>query len=173
MMKKVLILAIAAVLSLSIVGCESANDWNVYSKNGIEIQYPDEWNLDTTNTYGTDLILFGPDLGKVDEFYENINVLSQDLPENMGLKEYSSISKSQIEEFMPGSEVIEFEDVDAELPYQHIVYTGPMEGRDLEYMQRYIVKNNRAYVLTFTATQENFDLYKEEVNKIFDTFEIR
>ena len=56
------------------------------------------------------------------------------------------------------------------LKAEKLTYSGSQGGFKLKWMQVYTIKNNRAYILTYTAQEASFNKYKEYAQKMFDTF---
>ena len=55
---------------------------------------------------------------------------------------------------------------------RQVVYHGEENGYSVERMQAWLVKNNQAYIFTYTAQPENYDSYLPTVEKMIESFAI-
>lgn len=56
------------------------DDWETFSKDGCNLSYPKKWTLDKSGKMGTTFYVFTPSEGVDDNFGENVNLLTEDLP---------------------------------------------------------------------------------------------
>jgi hypothetical protein len=59
------------------------------------------------------------------------------------------------------------------MEFQKIIYTGDFGTFNLTIEQYYLVKNNKAYILTLTCETPQFEAYKEIGEKILDSFRLQ
>ncbi len=156
-------------------GKENKEDWLEYDSNKFSIQYPSDWQLDTSKTMGIDVILMSELEGFQDNFRENVNVLVQDLAgTNIGLTEFATISEQQVETLITDSSIeYSMKEEGPAGEFHRVIYTGKQGIYNLKCEQYYFVKNERAYVLTFTAPVEKFDEYVEKAELIMDSFDFK
>ena len=160
------------ILLCSEVFAQSDETWEVLKENNYEIQYPASWDLSTDAQMGTSFILLSPVDGAEDQFRENVNLIIQDLSEyDISLSEYTEISVNQIKTMitdgrLTSSDLLQQE----EFEYQRVVYTGKQGIYDLKFEQFYILRNKKAYILTFTGEALNFDDYLEIGERILLSF---
>lgn len=50
------------------------------------------------------------------------------------------------------------------------VYTATVTGEEYQFMQVVCIRNNNAYVITFTSTVEDYEEYAEDVDQIISNF---
>lgn len=152
-----------------------AGKWSVLDADGFSIQYPSDWELQQNGLGGTTFIVLSPITSSEDLFRENVNLLIQDLTgQNIDLNKYTAISEEQIKTMIANGHIIESKRVASEKNiYQKEIYTGDQGIYKLKFEQYYWVLDNKAYVLTFTAAQTNFDAYKADGEKILNSFHLK
>ena len=178
-MKQITFIAVAIFIATTMTACGQTNrntqnapeDWRTFETREFSIQYPANFELDTSGQMGTSLFLFVPQSAHNALFRENFNLVIQDLREfNMSLDDFVTLSESQIEQFVENGNLIESKRVGTD---HFLTYTGRQGGFDLKWFQRFTIQNERAYILTFTARQSRFDNYIEVAIKIMDSFKFR
>jgi len=168
-MKNVLTLLI--FITLSLVSCKNkAEDvFKKHTKDNYSIEYPESWDLDTSGQYNTQFLIFS-NTGIIDTFRENVNLTIENLPSNVTLTQYAEAAKQQIAPIpkvktissniiqINGNEVFE------------IVWQGYVNNADLKFKQQCRIKDNKAYIVTFTAKQTTYDTYIDTAEKILNSF---
>jgi hypothetical protein len=122
---------------------------------------------------GTSFVLFSQQSSEQDQFKENVNLIIQDLSEyDLDLDKYVEISEGQIKTMITDGKIIESKrNTRNALDFQKVVYTGKQGVLNLKFEQYYWVEDEKAYVLTFTAEENQFDAYKTTGEKILNSFE--
>ena len=133
------------------------------------VQYPANWELNTTGQSGTAFIILSPQDGPGDTFKENVNLIIQDDPQ-MDLEEFAQFSMTQI--ISAGAKVEESEQGGEPLR-QKVIFTMSQSGYELKLMQYYWVINGKAFVLTFTCLKDQEEKYWEAGQQIMDSFKIK
>lgn len=138
---------------------------------GIKIKYPQSWEKEEP-TGGPILVKFSTLKGVI-----NINALIEDLQRPMTLDEYSALNLRQIKESMPANNmqlgsIEEGAATLANIPARKSVYTFTMKDLAGKGMQVVALKNNKAYILTYTATQDLYDNYLGIIQQMLNSFEI-
>jgi hypothetical protein len=149
-------------------------DWNTIKKDGYSIDYPKAWELNTSGQMGASFILFSPLSSQKDQFRENVNLIVQDLTGyNLDLDKYVEISEGQIQTLITNGKIIESKRVKNQtLDYQKVIYIGKQGIYNLKFEQYYWVVGNKAYVLTLTCEETQFDNYKLTGEKILNSFKL-
>lgn len=159
------------LLPLALAGQVSKTEWEKISKPNYSISYPQSWELSQNPKKGIEFILFTSLESEKDKFKENINLVIQDLTgRDLGLKAYSEISEAQIKNYLINAQILENKLIKKEVEYQKIIYAGKLGDFQLKFEQYYFVIDKMAYILTFTSEETNFEKYKEEAEKILNTF---
>ncbi|MCO6494309.1 MAG: hypothetical protein J5I91_01335 [Bacteroidetes bacterium] len=150
-------------------------DWKTIEESQFKIQYPQDWELNQNGAMGSTFVLFAPNQGSSSQFRTNINLMIQDLSDlNMDLNEFVNISEEQILEIIPNATMIESKRVKSgNEEYHNVEFTADQNNYHLRFVQRYWVKNMKAFVLTVTVEDSAFSQFKETVESILNTFELK
>ena len=143
-------------------------DWKFHQENGYSIGYPEQWQLITDGTMGTKFILLSP--LSSGSFKDNINLIVEDLAgKNISLEEYTALSANQVKQFITEASIIN----DKKLDSKHELSFKGIQGQfKLKWCQYYWVENEKAFVLTFTASQDTFEASIADAKRIMDTFKV-
>ena len=149
--------------------------WKNIDQTAYKLSYPGDWVLDEGGQMGTRFILFSALESTEDLFKENVNLIIQDLTGyNLDLDKYAQLSENQIKSMITNVNIIEHKRVSTgAVPHYKIIYTGDQGAFKLTFEQYYFVKDNKAYVLTFTSEQKNFEKYKADGEKILESFALK
>jgi serine/threonine-protein kinase len=141
-----------------------------YSTNEFEIEYPEIWKLDTSQLMGTAFIIISP-AEKDDKFGENFNLVIQELPTyDISLDDYVKISEKQIIDAFGENSIIESKTTGNK---HNIIYKANQKNVEMIFNQIYILKNNKAYILTFTALPSSYNKYKDVAQKTLNSFSVK
>ncbi|MEO9869815.1 hypothetical protein [Ekhidna sp.] len=135
------------------------------------IKYPSTWEVNQTGQMGMAFGLFSPAGMQGDQFRENVNLIIQDISsQNLDLVDFVSLSENQITTMIVDGNLLVSEKKDG---YHQMIYTGTMGQYKLKFQQYYWVIGGNAYILTFTAEQNQYDNYIGVAQQLMDSFEIR
>ena len=138
-----------------------------YKTEEFSIEYPENWKLNTEGILGTAFIIMSP-VEEGDKFGESFNLIIQDLPTyDITLDDYVKISEKQIVDAFGENSILESK---TENGKHKIVYTGKQKDMEMLYAQIYIIKNNKAYVLTFTCLPADYEQLKALADKTLESF---
>lgn len=178
-MKFKLVILFIAVLQLA--GCQkdqksetinSKNDTKKISRNGYSITYDSSFRLDESGSNGTEFYLFSQKVKSGDDFVENINLMIQDLETlKYDLNQFVTLSESQIK--TNGKLIESVRKKSGEKEYHILIFEGKFNGLDLKFLQYDFVKNDKAYVLTFSAKKNEFADYQKQMEMVMNTFELQ
>lgn len=162
------------ILVLFTLLCFGQNKFETYETEVFKIQYPMNWSLQTSNDFGASFAISSPLLNSEDKFSENVNLIVQNLKgQNVSLDQYVNISKNQLKS-LPKCQFIESKRFSKEnLEYHSIIFKAFLQERKLKIQQMYLIKNNFAYVLTFTALEKDYDMYKNTSKKVLNSFKLK
>ena len=182
-MKKVKLIGLLAVL-MNLTACGQTQEnktqkvvldgWKSLTENNYSINYPDNWRLDKSGQMGTSFILFSPFSSEQDQFSENINLLIFDLTgQNIDLNKYVEISESKIATIITDGKIIQSKRMtNGSLNYQKVIYTGKEGVFNFKFEQYYWIENDKAYVLTLTCEEDQFDIYETQGEMILNSFNL-
>lgn len=165
------IIGILACVTIVLFSCKQASkkgEWKKFTtkNNLVSFQYPDSCRLDTSRKMGADLYLFS-------DKNENINLLIQDI-ENYDIDTYTKLSEGQIRS-IEGSVLYESKRTELNGYAAHFLdYEANLSGHgNLRYLQYYIIKKKKAFIITFTSELDRFEDSKELGVRIMKTFKIK
>lgn len=158
---------------LLLISCqENAKHLNTINRNRYYIAYGSDLRLDETGQNGAEFSLSIPTEDVTGGFAENLNLVIIDLANmDMDLNKFVEISENQIKEtngILVESKRCEINEKEA----HKLISEGHYEGFELKYMQYYLVENEKAYVLTYTAKKSHFDKYLGRMETVMNSFKI-
>jgi eukaryotic-like serine/threonine-protein kinase len=132
---------------------------------GIQIQYPSDWGrLDLSFLQDSADIDFYP-LSDT-SLAKNLKIQVKNLPfHNMTLEEYTNTQINPTEEILLESNTTTL----ADIPGYKIVFAN-IAG--LKTMQVWTIKDDKAYIITYVAKEEDYENDLQNVQKMIDSFEI-
>jgi serine/threonine-protein kinase len=143
------------------------NTFRIYENPtyGIQIQYPSDWGrLDLSFLQDSADIDFYP-LSDT-SLAKNVKLQVKNLPfHNMTLEEYTNSQINPTEEILLESNTTTL----ADLPGYKIVFTN-MVG--LKTMQVWTIKDDKAYIITYVAKEEDYENDLQIVQNMIDSFKI-
>ena len=143
------------------------NIFNLYENPtyGIQIQYPSNWGrLDLSFLQDSADIDFYP-LSDT-SLAKNLKILVKNLPfHNMTLEEYTNSQINPTEEILLESNTTTL----ANIPGYKIVFTNVV---GLKTMQVWAIKDDKAYIITYVAKEEDYEKDLQIAQKMIDSFEI-
>lgn len=150
----------------------TSSEWKTVNESEYSINYPSAWHLDQSKQYGTSFILFSPLESDGDKFKENINLIIQDLGKsNIDLDKYAEISEEQVKTLTTNLNFMESKRVKNDNDeYHKVIYSADQGVFHLQFEQYLWVKNNKAFVLTFTSELDKFADFVEVGEKILNSF---
>ena len=170
-----LIIMITSLLSTSLTNQQTItiaqtndnNTFNLYENPtyGIQIQYPSGWGrLDLSFLQDSADIDFYP-LSDT-SLAKNLKIQVKNLPfHNMTLEEYTNTQINPTEEILLESNRTTL----ADLPGYKIVFTN-IAG--LKTMQVWTIKDDKAYIITYVAKEEDYENDLQIVQRMIDSFAI-
>lgn len=141
-----------------------------FEKPDYTISYPADWKV-SPDLPKAEIFVCSKSEGPDDNFAENFSLMKQEeLGESIDLYLYDSISKDQIFSEIGKDAVIESK---MEGNHSYVIYKGLMNEDHLKWKQAYFIKNQTAYVLTYTAEEKSFDKYSDIAESIFNSFKLK
>ncbi len=163
------------LITLLFLGC-TQEKWltHLNVQESYEITYSESWELfQKANALG----FVSPKEGEKDGFQENVNIIVQDLSQQpMTLEEYTELSKQQLSAELGDNSITSLEKISfSEERAMEIIYDVPKDPKsginiDLKYRQVWFIKNNKAYLFTYTAEKDQYENYSEVAMKTIESF---
>jgi len=173
-------IAVFAV-ALLVNSCSSSDPKADSEKDLIKVDRPDytlsfskEWENAPNKNPTIDLLITAQPDGKMDRFSENINILIQPVGDTMNLEQFGDLTKNQLGTMVPGSEL-----TDSKVSKKNGIdclqmeYKAPMNGLKLHFVQDVYMKNNKVYIVTFSAEESSYQAYKSMAQKVLNTFKLK
>jgi hypothetical protein len=187
--RRVLFVLTACVMAAALGGCAfigkskpAANDqentgFKKYesSSQGFEMKYPSEWEIEEDPSVSVAVMLFSGLEGEDDTFVENANVVVQDLAgTGITLDDYTSLNLEQLDTVITGYEEVSQGPATLSGNDAHrLVYTGIQGKLNLKFMQVWTIKDEKAYIFTYVASEDKYDKYLSDVEKMVESFKIK
>ncbi len=152
-----------------------SNKWSSLSGKDYSIEYPEKWDLDQSGQMGTSFLVFSELTSDNDQFRENVNLIVQDLTgHEIDLDQYVEISEAQVETMITDGTIISSNRIKSGgTEFQKVIYTGKQGIFSLKFQQHYWVENDKAYILTFTCEESEFNNFMEVGEKLLASFKIK
>jgi len=154
---------------------QSTNNFLTYDSPayGIRIGYPSDWTK-SEQFMGSVVAFLSPTESTSDIFRENLNVIVQDLStQPMTLDEYTELSVSQIKQFFTDANITDSSATTLDgNPAHKVVYTGKQGQYNLKWMQVWVVKENKAYIISYTAEVNKYPDFLGTIQQMINSFEI-
>lgn len=150
----------------------SQDDFKVFSKNDFKISYPSAWRVDTSGTMNSKVFFFSPADGPDDKFSDNLNVMIQSLGgQPIDIQKYKEISEQQIKVMFSDGKMEESKVVNANGREEyHLSYEFSQGIFRLKVLAMCFIKNDNAYLATFTSEASKFERYRPIAEKMLGTF---
>jgi len=156
---------------MSSVFSQSKEDWKILKKDTYSIQYPEKWVLDTSKP-GAEFFLTEKKI--TNKMVSSVNLIIQNLAgKNISLEKYIEITEGQVKTYIPEAKMITSRKRTQGNHESHeLMYSGNMGGNQAIIKQYIWVVNEKAYVITFTAKQKEFEDDSVLGTQILDTFTV-
>lgn len=144
-------------------------------RGSYSINYPLAWIIDTSRQFGSDLFLLSPNESDMDKFKENVNVMVQNLKGlNFDLDKFVQLSENQIKTLVTNGKIIESKRMHQNgLEFHKLIYSGTQGVFSLKTEQYYIVKDEKAFIVTFISEENQFDKYQVIGEAMLQSFIIK
>lgn len=151
------------------------NGWKNRDTLEYSIQYPEGWEFKSTGEMGIEFIILSTAENKTDSFRENVNLTIEELSlTDASLENYAAVTGEHIKMLIKDVKFLSSETIsDDGDEYHKLIYEGKQGKKDLTFEQYFRVKGNKAYVLTFTSKQNEYEKYKSTAEKIMNSFRIK
>jgi eukaryotic-like serine/threonine-protein kinase len=155
------------------------NNLEIYNNTvyGISIKYPQNWEkTGTPDRITGNLVKFmSPKENDADTYTENLNLIVQDLPESRReLEQFNTFYLDEIKQYHQDSQIIaQNKKLLANQPANQVIYTLTQEGINLKRLQIWTIKNNKAYIITYTADVDKYAKYLPKIQTMIDSFAIQ
>ncbi|MFN6561130.1 MAG: protein kinase domain-containing protein [Nostoc sp. ChiSLP01] len=143
---------------------------------GIAIKYPANWEYTGTpdRITGNVVKFISPKESATDTYLENVNLIIQDLPEERReLEQFTKFYLDEIQQSDPNTKILEQGNTQlTNRPAYQVTYTLEEEGIKIQRLQVWMVKNNKAYIMTYTADVAQYSKYLQTAQAMINSLEI-
>lgn len=183
-MKKLFtVLLLAAALALPLTAAAAPADtgdktekFAVYENQtySLKMEYPSTWKA-AEGVAGAIVVFLSPLESKEDKFSENVNIIVEDVSAHPGmtLGKYIELAKAKLAVFITEYSPKDSRDsILSGQPAKMIEYTGRQGVYNLHILQTVTLIDGKAYVVTFTAEEANYERYLPAAKRIIDSLAI-
>lgn len=152
-------------------------DFLIYEKKqyGIKIQYPESWTKYDIEDYSVkkEIVSFlSPKQSDTDKFQEKLTIGVEDKFYGT-LDEFNKSNIQEIKNTLPEANILEeSSSFLANRPAIKLVYTGQNGTDTLKNMQIVALKGEQAYIVTYTAKIDDYDLFLKTAEKMIKSLNI-
>lgn len=142
----------------------------------LRMKYPKNWksqNIEDRFT-GDVAKFFLPQNNDSNSFKPEVSVEMEDLKKPISLPDYTNLKVNQITRYLKNPRRNESHPAKlANLPAHEVIYTGKQEQYNVKRMAVWAVKDNKAYIVTYTAEESQYDAFLETAQAMINSLEIR
>ena len=154
---------------------EIVKDWKTLETQDYSIRYPQSWALNQSGYMGTSFIVISKQTSIRDFYQENVSLVEEDLSDKViDLEAYVQNYLKDLENKVEHFKVVEseFQKVGNKTFYK-VIYVGVDAKSTVMVEQHYMIKNTKAYVLTFSCKAFDVKRYKPIGEAILNSFKLK
>lgn len=142
------------------------------TKKSYSIQYDSSFMLDESKRNGTEFYLFSKKIKPQPDFVANLNLMIQDLKGlNYDLDQFMALSEKQIKS---NGKILSSKRIKTTTTDYHILlFEVNFNGMDLKFLQYDYIKEDKAYVLTFSSKPNDFDANLKVFETVMKSFKLK
>ncbi|BAU64742.1 serine/threonine protein kinase with TPR repeats [Stanieria sp. NIES-3757] len=176
-----LILPFIGALLLLFAGIEKNlyRNFSLYINNqyNLEIRYPENWSLEELEDpiTGEVVVFYSPLETDADLFQEKVSVTVEELTKDLNtLDEYSERIISSLSSNKDSTLSIYSQEKTklAQQPARTLLYSRIDNGINLRQMETFTIKNNKIYIVTYTAERAKYSKFLDTAKKMINSFSL-
>ncbi len=140
---------------------------------GIKIKYPESWvRQDVANPVTGELVTFlSPKQSDADKFQEKLTIGTETFSST--LDESRNLFIKEIKNSLSGANIVDTSETTlANKRASKLVFTGRSGENSLKNLQVWTLKGDQAYIITYTATVDDYDKFVQTAQQMIQSFEI-
>jgi eukaryotic-like serine/threonine-protein kinase len=166
-----ILFSLFALLGTLLLTLCCSNDTMTYTdeEKGYSIAYKTDWEKKDVDI---SIVFSSPKENEDDLFQEAVNVVVQDMSSmSMTLEQLTGHMEDYLEK--ASATIVKSEAATlGGIPGHKLVVTGNQGEMELKMQQVYTVVENKAYIVTYTAEADKFDLFLKDAEKMIDSFKV-
>lgn len=144
------------------------------SNYGIRMKYPKTWNKQDIGTYGDVAKFLSPTKTNSNTFPAELTIEVEHFKQPTSLAQYTNSKVNDITQYLTNARIDDSRTTTlAHLPAHEVIYSGKQEQYNLKRKAVWLLKNNKAYILTYTAQESQYDDYLNTAQDMINSLEIR
>jgi serine/threonine-protein kinase len=176
-----LILPFIGALLLLFAGLEKNlyRNFALYINNqyNLEIRYPENWSFEELEDpiTGEVVVFYSPLESEADLFQEKVSVTVEELTEDLStLDEYSERITDSLASNKDATLSIYSQQKTklAQLPARSLLYSRIENGINLRQMETFTIKNDKIYIVTYTAERAKYSKFLDTAKKMINSFSL-
>jgi serine/threonine-protein kinase len=139
---------------------------------GVKIKYPDNWKIrETPNAITQELVSFVSPKQEQDNFSEVVTISVENFSGT--LDESVKVFSEEISNNVEDLQILDNSETTlTKKPARQLVFTSKVGEHNLKSLQAWILKGNKAYIVTYAADIADYDRFVRTAEKMIASFEI-
>ena len=142
--------------------------------DGIKMKYPKTWIKQEIGTFGDVAKFLSPLKSGSNTFPAQVTIEMENLKQPILLAEYTNSKVNEITQYLTNARIhVSRSTTLANQPAHEVVYSGKQEQYNVKRRAVWLLKTNRAYIITYTADESQYDDFLKTVQEMINSLEIR
>ena len=142
--------------------------------DGIKMKYPKTWIKQEIGTFGDVAKFLSPIKSGSNTFQALVTIEIENLKKPILLAEYTNSKVTEITQYLTNARIHDSRSTTlANLPAHEVVYSGKQEQYSVKRRAVWLLKNHRAYIITYTADESQYDDFLKTAQEMINSLEIR
>ncbi len=142
--------------------------------DGIKMKYPKTWRKQEIGTFGDVAKFLSPLKSGSNTFQAQVTIEMENLKQPISLAEYTNSKVNEITQYLTNARIHDSRSTTlANQPAHEVVYSGKQEQYSVKRRAVWLLKNNKAYIITYTADESQYDDFLKTAQEMINSLEIR
>lgn len=140
------------------------------TEKGYSLEYPSDWKK--SDVPQLDFVLFAPTENN-ERAHASLNVVSEKVGMEINLEQFFNESTKNLASALKEVKIEKTGSAKLNgIEAKWVQYTHVLQGMTFRVLQYFIVSSETIYLITFSASEEDFDKYRKDAEHIASTFKI-
>lgn len=142
---------------------------------GVKIKYPRSWQIQQIgDPFTGDVVKFWSlSTSHTQKMTAEVNINVENLKEPTSLAEYTNLSVNEITQFLTNARILDsYSTKLSNLPAHEVIYSGKEEGYNIKRMAVWTLKENKVYIITYTAEESQYENFLKIAHIMINSLEI-